>query len=145
MIPDITVEVVKYNRLSGNCKVFNANMLDTYMWLHLPVETKFMEFYKLFNITGQGDVEVDTTNCIGRENNHPWIRLKLDVLDKTSGIKLYKLQLMDVRSDEPYNYYFTYRIQDDNPYTPYIYMKDRGNPDNPNNKDNSEDNTDADN
>lgn len=128
MVPDINVEVVKYKDLNKHCKVFNANMLEEFMWIHLPSETRFMEIHKLFNVTGVKETEVDISKKIGRENNHLWVRVNLDILDKTAGKKLYKLQLMDVRSDEPYNYYFTYIIQDDNPYTPYIYMKDRGNP-----------------
>jgi len=131
MLPNILCEVVKYPDLNRVCNVFNKNTIDDYFWLHLPCETTKMEFHKLFNISGKNKVEIDTTDKLGRENDHPWIRINSSILDTTVGKKLYKIQLMDVQTDEPYNYYFTYIIQDDNPYTPYVYMEDRGNHTNP--------------
>lgn len=132
MLPNILCEVVKYPDLNRVCNVFNKNTIDDYFWLHLPCETTKMEFHKLFNISGQNKIEIDTTDKLGRENDHPWIRINSSILDTTVGKKLYKIQLMDVQTDEPYNYYFTYIIQDDNPYTPYVYMEGRGNHTNPN-------------
>ena len=67
MLPNILCEVVKYPDLNRVCNVFNKNTIDDYFWLHLPCETTKMEFHKLFNISGQNKVEIDTTDKLGRE------------------------------------------------------------------------------
>lgn len=118
----------EYNELNKYTPVLNLNSLQGTIWMSIPKKLCKFQLYEVHDISKQVSKEVDFYNKIERDSDHPWMRIPLDILNLRSGKHVYKFIFYDPRSNEFYNLFMSYISQDDNPETPYVYMKGRGNP-----------------
>lgn len=104
--------------------VFNRNEVQSFLYVHIPLELS-AEF-KLFQLdaTAPKHQRIECfTEFIYRDYGKPYFKIKTENLDLTIGLHTYMMSLVNIRTNDVISLYFSYIIQDDNPDTPYIYMK----------------------
>ena len=117
------VDAVKYSEIPSHTKLYNVNEIEYFLWVKLPdVLSRSIQLLDMFEI----QPEVKNYNLIStveRECNRPWLRIQTNTLNMVEGLHIYRLNVIDKYTNECVSLYFGYRIQDDNPRKPYIYMK----------------------
>ena len=117
-----------YDQLNINNKIFNLNSLGDSFWVRIPKNLTKYNLFQIYDISGKLPREVNIFGRIHQDHEHPWIQLPLDILDVKSGLHTYKLDFLNPFSYDKETIFIRYTSQDDNPETPYVYMKDRKNP-----------------
>ena len=108
--------------LSSNTKVFNIqNFADT-VCVKLPDD-----FPRDFELTGMYNLEtdkvIDFEDYVEQVPYKPWVDIKKTVLSTEIGHHTYRLDFTQKGFAIGATCWFSYIIQDNNPETPYIYMK----------------------
>lgn len=124
----------EYNKLNANTKVFNLSSLQDYFWVQIPKKLCRYTLYAIYDLSHSMIKEINFYGKIIQDSDHPWIKVPIEILDMKSGKHIYKLCFLNVYTDDTINTFISYISQDDNPETPYVYMKDRGNPSHDDNK-----------
>ena len=114
------LEAVPYKDLSSVTKILNYKTTEYYMWIHLPSE--FNTDWTLYEVHELEDNREIYYNLFYRENCKPWVRFIFEALNKRPGKHIYRLHLVNKKTDDVVSLYFSYVIQDDNPAKPYVYM-----------------------
>lgn len=132
MKPYGVIEACKYEDLASNTPVFNVYALDDVIWVHLPPYLRFFTLTKLQDITGRHikDIEFDAETIVP-DKFHPWLKIDKSILDLEPGQHVYKLELVNEKLHLEYTVFMSYITRTNNPKTPYIYMPNRGNPEDP--------------
>jgi hypothetical protein len=95
--------------------------------MSIPKRLNRCRLYEIYDLSKPASREVNFYGKITQDEDHPWLRIPLEILDMRSGKHTYKFSFLDERSNEFINTFVSYISQDDNPETPYVYMKGRGN------------------
>ena len=113
------IPVVDYTELSCNRKVINRSNMPPIVHINLP-DYVVNNHYILNTIS-----EVDSDESLSFDCCFPtpWIDIMSSNLNCSSGMHTYRLTFLDSQNSDVLYMYFSYIIQDDNPDTPYIYMK----------------------
>lgn len=56
----------------------------------------------------------------------PWIDIESDYINQSEGQHIYKVSMINKYSQDVFDLFFSYIVQNDNPDKPYIYMKRNG-------------------
>lgn len=117
------LEAVTYKDLSSVTKIFNLDTTEYYLWVHLPEE--FNRDWNIYEVREMGKYNLEVkTSLFDREMFKPWVRFILPALNMDVGKHIYKIHLVNKTNEDVVALYFSYIIQNDNPKTPYIYMKE---------------------
>ena len=109
--------------LPKHTKIINIHDVEYFLWIHIPEELSWdFELFQLDEIIFSGLVEVDFQGLIEREGRRPWFKLNSGLLNKEIGKHIYKMSMVNRKTNDVISLYFSYIIQDDNPDKPYIYM-----------------------
>lgn len=104
-----------------NTPVLNKDEMEYYIWIKVPRE--YIYFYRLYRILEIG--EHVTPLCIFNFCSHeggPWYRIVSGALNQHPGYHIYRMQFVDICTNETTSLYFAYMLQDDSPDKPYLYM-----------------------
>lgn len=117
--------VADHIKSSLNATIINKQTIEPYIWVKLPTElSKYLSLYQIDEVTN-GVVSVDYTDYVQIEPCKPWIRFDSKMFNLTPGLHTYKLSFVNKFDGDTVSLYISYRLQDDCPDKPYIYM-DRG-------------------
>ena len=133
MQPYGLLESCRYEDLSANTPVFNVYALEDHIWVHLPRWARFYKLGAIHNISGRISEEVlfDDTTAV-QDEWRPWLKLSTSILDLTPGQHIYRLIFdSEPPKSDTQQVFISYITRDNNPKTPYIYMPNRGNPEDP--------------
>lgn len=117
-----------YRKLNENCLVVNSNEVDDFLTVRLPHEMSGFRLYDFLDVS-QSQAKTVSFEDVVFDCYHPWIDIPWKNLNRVAGKHVYKLSFMDERDKRYLTTYISYIIQDDSPYKPYLYMKDRYNED----------------
>lgn len=109
---------------SSSSLTFNKQMIDGHdMWTTIPEELS--PSHKIISITDmtEGRVIIPEED-IFREGK--LVRISESSINKTIGLHSYEIKLQSIYTGDLIYSYIKYRIQDDEPETPYIYMNREG-------------------
>lgn len=121
-IPVFSTVATLYNKLNEVVRVFNKTEIDYYLWVQLPSELVVdAQLYDVHQVEPE-DKEVDWIHAVDRNCSRPWLRIVSRILDDSVGLHVYKLSFINKHTDDVFQLYFGYSIQDDSPYKPYDYM-----------------------
>lgn len=118
--PVIVLQADTYDNVFKSVQILNKNSLEHYLYISIPPELKDnTRIYNIEDVTSKKylDVRLFEHMC-----NRIWIRVVSDILDTSAGQHLYRMRLVNTLTNDTYSLYFVYRIQDDDPEKPYIYM-----------------------
>lgn len=122
---DIVLKSYKYDECLSNSIVINLSQIHT----HFLIELKD-KFSHTYDIVSLNQISPKEGNNVASEvdKNQKWIRIPKESLDLSEGSHVYEIILeqnsfYDKYLDSKSSVYFSYRIQNDNPDKPYIYMK----------------------
>lgn len=121
------IKACEYHELSANTPVLNLSSLGNYLWARIPVEYKHYQLIDMYDASGNELREVDFFGKIEMDHDHPWIGIPVTILDIHAGKHIYRFNFYDPSTGSYSSLFLSYRAQDDNPVTPYIYMPNRGN------------------
>lgn len=116
-------ELRPYHDALSHSKIINKESLEFYTWIRIPNELcNRLSLYgvKVYDTSVWKDI--DFSDMVFRENHRPWIRILTSKLDTSVGSHMYKFAFVDIDLDDYVSLYFAYKIQDDNPNKPYIYI-----------------------
>lgn len=109
-----------YNKLALNNTVYNADTLSRDLWVELPAKIKQFVIIGVHPIKGNCSESLPIRDVFYK---NIWLRIPIELVDTSSGYKIYRIECQHRTTLEPMSLYFSYTIQDDNPAKPYIYMK----------------------
>lgn len=137
MQPYGLLEACRYEDLNKHTPIFNVYALDEVIWIRIPTLLRFFKLTKIQDISGRlmKDIEFDDST-FHQEFPKPWIKVSTKALDLESGQHIYKLTFIKEFPEHPEcamteSVFISYIARDNNPKTPYIYMPNRGNPEDP--------------
>lgn len=137
MQPYGLLEGCRYEDLNKYTPIFNVYALDEYIWVHIPVWLRWHKLTKITDISGRlaKEVELDTST-IQQKFPKPWVQILAKSLNLDPGQHIYKLTFTKACPEHPeivdtQSIFISYITRDNNPKTPYIYMPNRGNPEDP--------------
>lgn len=119
--PVLQLTACTYDKIASNTSVLNLDEMSYYMWIYTdPDVTSDCYFYEAAELDKENGpiIFADTFEQKGPS----WIQVKTDFLDKEVGLHIYRLTFVDRITDDVFNLFFAYIIQDDNPDKPYVYM-----------------------
>jgi len=109
-----------YQDVATVSKVFNLSVIgDHDLWVVLPYSLS--PLYTITNIHERNGLVNIAPEDIFREGS--LIQIKSASINHNIGLHQYKISLQNNITSDVMDCYFQYIIQDDNPETPYIYMK----------------------
>ena len=126
---EMTLEAGEYKDRSSLTVVMNTQTVSKYVYIHLPVECVHLELLGLIELNSSADTSDDPEampkDAIIKYKDHPWARIKSDVLNWAPGKHVYKLSFGVPHQLNPnkIDYYISYVSQEDNPEKPYVYMR----------------------
>lgn len=129
-IPVFSVVATTHDKLNEVIRIFNKAETEYYLWVQLPAELVINS-----NVYDVEEVEpnlqsINWVNLVDRDCNRPWLRIVFRILKDDVGLHVYKLSFINKHTDDVFQLYFGYVIQDDYPFKPYEYMlKERSNDD----------------
>lgn len=109
-----------YSKLALNNNIYNADTLSRDLWVELPAAIK------QFVVTGVHPIKSNCAESLPITEvfyKNLWLRIPIELVDTSSGYKIYRIECQHRTTLETMSLYFSYIIQDDNPAKPYIYMK----------------------
>lgn len=109
-----------YNKLALNNVIYNADTLSRDLWVELPAEIKQFVVIGVHLIKGNCTESLPISDVFYKNT---WLRIPINLVDTSSGHKVYKVECQHRTTLEVMSLYFSYTIQDDSPAKPYIYMK----------------------
>lgn len=118
------LEACKYSDLAKHTKVFNKNVAEYHLWIHLdPEHIKDAYFIEAEEIGPNADNTRIFPDTFVRKSKC-WIRVNRGFLSGKPGKHTIKLSFVDRFTDTDFSLFASYYLQDDNPEKPYVYMKD---------------------
>ena len=111
-----------YNDVIKNSVVLKKSTLEYHMWIYLETSPD-LDDCVIFNVTElnhEDDICVMDSAFV-RESTC-WIKVTTDLIDKSPGLHIYRIQFINRNTDDIFSKYIAYTIQDDNPEKRYIYM-----------------------
>lgn len=117
----------EYNQLKMHTPVLNLSSLGSVLYIQIPQELCKYQLCSIFDLSSKSPREVDFFGKISQDHDHPWIDIPVEILNLRSGKHTYRLDFLDLDTTTYHRIFISYVAQDDNPETPYIYMKNRGN------------------
>lgn len=122
--PTFFIRTCEYAELSKYTIVINKYTTDRILWFSVtPQIAQKFTLYQIDEIRPTGPVEVDYSEKLEHDCCNVWYQLMFDVLNQEPGQHIYRLHFINTSTKETVSLYFAYILQDDNPDTPYIYMK----------------------
>lgn len=121
----IQITACNHSELPSYTNLYNKHEITNIVWVKLPDSMSLnCQLYDVIELIPNVNI-VNFTQGITRECCKPWLQIKSNVLNLTSGLHIYELKFVDTSNDDIYVLYIGYQIQDDNPDKPYIYMEDK--------------------
>lgn len=124
--PSFSIFADTYDKLPLRAKVINLHEFEYYLWVGIPhpmsLQFSFVSLRKIISTTSS-DSE-DITDSSERISCRPWIRVLTSALDKTPGLHVYEIELVNKFTNDVAKLYFNYIVQDDDPPKPYNYMNE---------------------
>ena len=119
--PTFYLDAGTRSQLARINKIISKKSLDPILWVKLP-DVIFQDFHieSISDVTNE-ETYVDS-EYYQRDDWRPWIHISLEGLDTEVGYHIYKIVLASLDNLVRANLFFSYRIQDDDADTPYIYM-----------------------
>lgn len=116
----------EYGELNSHTPVWNLSASDDTIYVKLPYTFSSYVLYKVDDITCGKSSEVNIFDNFYQDLGHLWISFPRAIFNMNPGKHTYKLYFID-KCNQSHSLFISYVCQDDDPMTPYIYMKDRGN------------------
>ena len=117
----IILEMASYNDIAKCCRVLNPKYLNYFIYGRLnPTLT---DKYVLVDVRETTDPDSTIWLNAFIKESPTWIKINSTLINKSIGQHIYKFTFVDTQTDDTFSQYLSYIIQDDNPETPYIYMK----------------------
>lgn len=113
----------EYKRINANSPVICVHEADGFLNVRIKDDVASFRLYDLLDIT-KAPVRTVSFDGVKFDGIHPWVDIPWKNLDKTSGQHVYKVSFMNERQCRYVSTYFSYVIQDNDPYKPYIYISD---------------------
>lgn len=110
-----------FNLVYANVPLINTNSIDYYFWFKLPTHLSNSKLIQIDCISNNTFNIPFGCNKVVKENKL-WLKVKYDLFDLNIGQHTYKFSFMNYNTRDVESYYFSYRIQSDNPNKPYIYV-----------------------
>lgn len=115
-----------YSKLPQTYKVFNIHQFSYYLWISIPKylnrDFRLVGVYQMSDDYDSDCPETDITDHVVRIPGRPWLRVLSDHLNKSIGMHVYKIEMINEFSNDLIQLYFNYIVQDDSPPKPYDYM-----------------------
>lgn len=108
-------------------KVLDKSDVPFYLYLKIP--SGLSENNVLIDIldeTSGQSKQIDFLDFVSRDCFRPWIRIESRILDLSHGQHVYRFQFINRRTDDIFNLYCSYIINDTNAEKPFVYMKEDG-------------------
>lgn len=120
--PYITaIQSTHMSDLSNNTMVFNLKDFSDTVCIKLPDD-----FPRHFNLNEMyylnDDKIIEFEDYVTRDEYHPWIDIKKNILDTSIGNHIYRLSFTEPDCTFAFSCWFGYIIQENNPEQPYVYM-----------------------
>lgn len=119
----VIVYACPYKDVTCRSPIYNVNTLRDTMFVRLPDVCSRCSLLCVSRIHPSGSDSLDISS-VNLEN--VWLKIPTDILDLSTGSKVYKIDLETQCSKDPITLYFGYVIQDDNPDKSYVYMNQEG-------------------
>lgn len=121
--PIFSLEADTRSRLPAVTKVINRRDIEYFLWVHVPEQlAQEFELYEIWEQLPTKCLPVNTIGAVEREGRHPWFQIASHILNKSVGMHIYKLHLVNRYTGDVLSLYFSYILQDDIVDKPYIYM-----------------------
>ena len=129
---EMTLEATEYKDQNLATVVINTQTLSEFVYIHLPVECVHLDLFRITKFkkpsdSADSDVDMEEVEKGGIEKyrDHPWVRIRSNLLDWTPGKHIYKFSFGVPHQIKPnfVDYYISYISQEDNPKKDYVYMR----------------------
>ena len=120
--PVTKLNAVLKKDISSNTPVIHKDEFEYWTWVHVPHEiSREFEAFEIHEMEEPIKEFCMATGC-SHYRRHPWYRLRSDMLCKCPGLHIYRMHLVNPKTDDVISLFFGYHVQDDDPKKPYIYM-----------------------
>lgn len=118
-----TFQFLDYDDAIQYAKIINLNTVE-YKWSvfiphHLPLD---LSLYELKQIVPASSPQEYPMSQVVRDGKRRWIDLYTSIIDRSPGLHIYRASFVNTKTDETCYKFLSYKIQDDSPERPYIYM-----------------------
>lgn len=122
-IPQNTLQLCRYVDISKYHKVYSLYDVPFYWYIKIPDElNERVSFVGIYEFGTGLEPIPDIQNFVCRECKRPWLRIRSERLKTDIGLHVYRIDLIDIHTDDLINMYISYTIQSDDPEKPYVYM-----------------------
>ena len=114
----------KYGDLAKHSSTISSKELSQFITVRLN-DVRFFgrSICSIEDMSSSESMEILLENNVVFDGIHPWVDIPVTILDVKAGYHLIKMSFIDPVTMDISSTFFSYTIQDSDPYKPYAYMK----------------------
>lgn len=125
-IPVFSLDAVLHQDLYKATKTFSIHDMEYYLWVKVDPEiAKYYKFYEFDEVDSKKVYDIHIFDFVAHEQNRIWYKFNSMVLNRDPGQHVYRMHMVNLIDGTTISLYFSYIVQREDVYKPYIYMPEQ--------------------